>query len=493
MTAEGGVPSLYWRARPAGGSHHAGNARASTVQGHYQVGFQVGAMEQITQDFIDDVRDLLERNQTGLVQNLLIDLHPADTADLLECLSSEERTKVFSLVSDELAGSVMAEVEAHKRQELLEGLNPDKVFGIVSRLDSDDAADIVAQLPPPVAEVVFRRMEESEAGELRKILRYAEDSAGGIMALEVVSVSEGITVGQAIDEVRRQASEVGEFYQIFVVDGVGRLVGTIPLHTLVVSNPSEKVASVLDRDVVAVQTGMDQEEVASLVSKYDLVSVPVVDAFGRLVGRITVDDIVDVIEEEATEDIHRMAGTSGEEVVSESVLKVSGLRLPWLIVGLGGGLLSAFVISRYEVSFRDLLVLSFFVPVIAAMAGNVAIQSSAIVIRALATDELAVGHIWTRLLKEVGVALVNGAVCGVILFAVTSFWQSSSRLGVVVSVSLLAVILVAASMGAMVPMVLRKLKVDPALATGPFVTTSNDVIGLLIYLHIATSFIGWVK
>jgi magnesium transporter len=249
----------------------------------------------------------------------------------------------------------------------------------------------------------------------------------------------------------------------------------------------------MEDDVFSVQTGMDQEEVAALVAKYDLVSVPVVDAFGRLVGRITVDDIVDVIEEEATEDIHRMAGTSEDEVEAESILRISGLRLPWLVVGLAGGLLAAFVISRYEVSLRELLVLSFFVPVIASMAGNVAIQSSAIVIRALATDELAVGHIWPRLRREIGVGLITGGVCALILFAVTSFWQTSSRLGIVVGVSLLSVVLVAAAMGTVVPMVLRKLNVDPALATGPFVTTSNDVIGLMIYLHIATFFLGWMK
>lgn len=428
-----------------------------------------------------------------MIQNLVIDLHPADTAELLECLSSDERGKVFDLVSDELAGSVIAEVDTHQRKDLLEGLDPGKVFGIIKQLDSDDAADLVAQLPPDVAEVIFRRLEEPEAGELREILRYPEDSAGGIMAVEVMSVLEGITAGQAIEEVRRRSSEVGEFYQIFVIDGAGRLVGTIPLHSLVVADPDEKVSALMDRDVFSVGTGLDQEEVAALVSKYDLVSVPVVDAFGRLVGRITVDDIVDVIEEEATEDIHRMAGTSRDDVAGGSILRSSGLRLPWLIVGLAGGLTSAYVMSRYEVSFRELLVLSFFVPVIAAMAGNVAIQSSTIVIRALAVDELAVGHIGSRLVKEVGVALVTGAVCAVILFAVTSLWQESPRIGAVMGVSLLVVVIAAAAMGATVPMVLRKLKVDPALATGPFVTTSNDVIGLFIYLQIATFFLEWIS
>jgi magnesium transporter len=451
------------------------------------------AIEQITQDFIDDVRELLEKDKKGLIQNLLIDLHPADVAELIECLSSDERGKVFALVSEKMAGAVVVEVEKSKRQDLLEGLSADKIFGIVGQLESDDAADMIAELPPPMAEGVFHLMEESDAGELREILKYPEDSAGGIMAVEVMSVSEGLTAGQAIEEIRARSSEVGEFYQIFVVDGAGRLVGTIPLHALVLANPAEKVASLTESDVFSVLTGTDQEEVAAVVAKYDLVSVPVVDDFGRLVGRITVDDIVDVIEEEATEDIHRMAGTSEDEVEGESVLRISGLRLPWLVVGLAGGLLSAYVVSRYEVSFKELLVLSFFVPVIAAMAGNVAIQSSAIVIRAMATDELAVGRIWPRLVKEVGVGLINGAVCGLILFAVTSFWQSSSRLGLVVGVSLLAVILVAAALGALIPMLLRRLNVDPALATGPFVTTSNDVIGLVIYLQIATLFLGWMK
>jgi magnesium transporter len=450
-------------------------------------------MEQITQDFINDVRDLLGRDQTRLVQSLVIDLHPADTAELLECLSSEERVKLFDLVSDEVAGAVLAEVEPHHRKDLIEGLDAGRIFGIVKQLESDDAADLVAQLPPEVAEVVFRRMDEPEAEELRKILEYAEDTAGGIMGWEVMSVPDGITAGQAIDEVRRRSSEVGEFYQIFAVDGVGRLVGTIPLHALVVAHPDERVSSLMDRNVFAVQTGMDQEEVAALVSKYDLVSVPVVDAFGRLVGRITIDDVVDVIEEEATEDIHRMAGTSEEEVPGESVLRVSGLRLPWLIVGLTGGMIAAYVLSLYKVSLKELLALSFFVPVVASTAGNVAMQSSTIVIRALATGELAVGRVWSRILREVAVALINGAVCAIILFTVTSFWQSSAKLGAVVGASLVAVVLVAAAIGTAVPMFMKRINVDPALATGPFVTTSNDVVGLLIYLHIATLFLTWLK
>jgi magnesium transporter len=323
-------------------------------------------MEQVTQEFINDVRDLLGRDQTRLVQNLLIDLHPADTAELLDLLSSEERIKLFDLVSDEVAGAVIAEVEPHHRKDLLEGLDAGRIFGIVKQLESDDAADLIAQLPPEVAEVVFRRMEEPEAEELRKILEYAEDTAGGIMGWEVMSVRDGVTAGQAIDEVRRRSSEVGEFYQIFAVDGVGRLVGTIPLHALVVADPNERVSALMDRNVIAVQTGMDQEDVAALVSKYDLVSVPVVDAFGRLVGRITIDDVIDVIEEEATEDIHRMAGTSEEEVPGESILRVSGLRLPWLVVGLTGGMVAAYVLSLYKVSLKELLALSFFVPVVAS-------------------------------------------------------------------------------------------------------------------------------
>lgn len=450
-------------------------------------------MEQITQDFIDDFKDLVDRGQTGLLRNILIDLHPADMAELIERLSSEDQAKVFDLLSDEVAGSVIAEMDPHKRQNLLNGFGPDRIFAIIDELESDDAADMVAELPPDLAERVFRRMNASEAGELREILKYPDDSAGGIMAVEVMSVSEGLTAGQAIEEIRKRSSEVGEFYQIFVVDGAGRLVGTIPLYTLVVADTDEKVAALMENVVFSVKTDMDQEEVAAAVAKYDLVSVPVVDNFGRLVGRITIDDIIDVIEEEATEDIHRMAGTSEDEVGGESIFRISGLRLPWLVVGLGGGLLSAFVLSRYEVSIRELLVLSFFVPVITAMAGNVAIQSSAIVIRALATDELAVGRIWHRLLKEVGVGLINGAVCGLILFAVTSFWRTSARLGVVVGVSLLTAILVAAAMGALVPMIMRRLNVDPALATGPFVTTINDVLGLFIYMHIATLFLGWMK
>jgi magnesium transporter len=450
-------------------------------------------MEQITHDFVDDVRDLLQRERTGLIQNLLIDLHPVDTAELLEDLSPDERRKVFELISDELVGAVVREVEQHKRKDLLEQLPPHRIIPIVSQLNSDDAADVIAELPTSLAEGVFRLMEAEEAVELRKLLEYPDDSAGGIMATEVMSVRQELTAREAIDEIRRRSAEIGEFYQIYVVDDAGRLAGTIPLHTLVAADPDRKVADVVERGVMAVRTDTDQEEVAALVSKYDLVSIAVVDAFGRLVGRITIDDIVDVIEEEATEDIHRMAGTSENEVAEESVVRISGLRLPWLVVGLGGGLLSAYVISRYEVSFKELLVLSFFVPVIAAMAGNVAVQSSAIVIRALATGELEVSEIWKQLLKELGVALINGAVCGVILFAVTSFWQESYRLGIVVSVSLAAVILVASTMGATVPFALKRFNVDPALATGPFVTTSNDVIGLYIYLQIATLCLSWLK
>ena len=358
-------------------------------------------------------------------------------------------------------------------------------------MDSDDATDFVAGLSTEMAEEVLEEAEAEGVEEVRQLMAHKEDTAGGLMALEIVTVNEDSTVDEAIAEIRKKADEVQDIYNVYVVDKEGHLVGTLALKDLILAPGHTPVAEIMNRDFKAVPVTMDQEEVAHFARRYDLVAVPVVDEHGKLLGRITIDDIVDVMQEEAEEDIQRMAGLADEEELREtSVLKIVRVRIPWLFTGLLGGLISATVLSFYSDSLEKVLSLAFFVPVITAMGGNVGIQSSAIVVRGLAMGEIDFGDIFKRLLKELKIALMNGLILGALIFLVVRIgWHEQVGIAMLVGGALLAVIFVASVIGTTVPLILKRLNIDPALATGPFITTSNDIVGLFIYLALATQFL----
>ncbi len=450
------------------------------------VTFKAGVLDE---GLIHDVKTLIEGDDSQGLRRLIDDARPADVADLIEHLNPDERLFVFKLLEPEGAGEVLVEIEPPVQDRILKDLDNQAISEIVEELDSDDAADLVGDLPAKRAKKIIETVGDEAFGELEKLLPFPEDTAGGIMALEYVAVKADATVQDAIESVREKREEVESLYYLWVVNVSEVLVGVISLKDLVLEPGVRKVSEIMNREVISVHVNTDQEEVVRLVKKYDLVNIPVVDESHRLLGRITHDDIIDVIEEETDEDISRMAGVIDEEIAEESALKISRARLPWLIAGLFGGLLAAVVINKFESSLEKVIALSFFFPVIMAMGGNTGIQAATVVVRGLATGDISLMNIWKRLRMELRVAMMNGVICGTVLGMIVSFWLSDYGLGAVVALSAILIIISSGFIGSAVPLVLNKSNIDPALATGPFVTTLNDVLSLIIYLGLVTLFL----
>ncbi len=443
----------------------------------------------LSERFIKDVKSFIKEEKKEFLKKLLGDVLPADVADLIEYLNPDERLYIFELLDPDGAGEVLVEIEAPVQERILSDLDNQAISEIVEELDSDDAADLVGDLPPDRAKEIIEKLGDDVSQEIEKLLPYAEDSAGGIMALEFVAVKADSLIQEAIDTIREKREEVENIYYLFVIDDFDRLVGIISMKDLVLEPPERNISDIMNPNVISAHVNTDQEEVAHLVKKYDLVNIPVVDEHHRLVGRITHDDIIDVIEEEADEDISLMAGVIHQEIAEESPMRISRARLPWLVAGLFGGMLAAVVINQFESSLQTILALSFFFPVIMAMGGNTGIQAATVAVRGLATGDIRVVNIGKRIWVEMKVALINGLICGILLGIIVGIWLSDFGLGSIVALSLVLIILNAGFIGAAVPLVLKRMNIDPALATGPFVTTSNDILSLLIYLGLVTFFL----
>jgi magnesium transporter len=442
-------------------------------------------MEEDLEKLVTELVNLIDRGEAKAALELVEERHPVEIAEMLDHLPEDKKRFLFHLLNSEMAADVLQEVSDLSRDQLLGSIEIPRLAKIVHETASDDAADIIGELPTEQAEEVLDQISPDRASELRQLLRYDEESAGGIMSKQYVSVPQDATVQEAIERIRASLEEVEFVYFLYVTDERGVLVGFVSLAQLVLSRSDQKVSEVMEGDVVSVPTDMDQEEVAALVEKYDLAAVPVVDRTGRLVGRITIDDVVDVIVDEASEDISKMAGTTDEEIRHDSALRIASIRLPWIVISLLGGILSGTIISHFRNTLGSLLALAFFIPVITAMGGNIGIQSSAIVVRGLATGEVGLFDIARRLLREVRIGLLMGLMCGGIVGLVAFVWQGEAILGVIVGSAMLSAITVAAAMGALVPLVFKKINIDPAIATGPFVTMSNDIVGLFIYFGLA--------
>ncbi len=434
-------------------------------------------------------KEVLARAESGedeRIRELFLDEHPGDIAEVINVLDEDDKARIFRLIPDESAPEVLSNVHDSTLTALLAGLTDKEISRAVDELPTDDAVDIMGQLPEESATRVLDLLEEEDKESLRELLQYPEESAGGLMESEYVAVPEGVTVGEAVQELRNRAEDVEQVQNVYAVDGEGKLVGILELWRLTISRDDQMVGPLIDRDFRSVQVDLDQEEVAAIVMRYDLVEVPVVDEDERLVGRITIDDVLDVLEEEATEDISKMAGTGEDDFHEESVLRITVLRFPWLLGGLLGGIASAVLMSTYEVQLSSVIALAFFVPVIMAMGGNVGIQCSAVVVRSLALGELEVYRMGKRLTRELTVALLNGVALSLIIAVATFIWHGDGRLGFVVGIAMFLSVIVAATVGTVTPMVLKRIGFDPALATGPFITTTNDLLNLFIYFSVAT-------
>ncbi len=433
------------------------------------------------EEIVDDIQALLKEGKTEYVRNILVDFHAADIADLMEHLEPHQRELVFSLLLPEAASEVLAELEDAPKEDLLETLDSTRIAELVTAMDTDDATDVVSELSTEKAAEVLEQVEEEHSGDIQELLHYPEDTAGGIMAKEFVAVNADSTVAEAIEELRRNRDKVEEIYQCYVVDDFGVLVGAVSLKDLLLASPNTKIREIMDTEVYAIDDNMDQEEVAYIFQKYDLVSAPVVNDRHQVIGRITIDDIVDVINEETDEDLARIAGIGEEEILEESLTRIVRARLPWLIVSFIGEIGSAFIMEYYEVTIGQILASAFFIPLVMAMGGSIGQQTSIIVVRGLATGEINPGDIVRRLIRDTRVAMINGLVIAGLIFLIVLFWQGDAKFGIVLSGTLVVVMTNAALFGAIIPFGLKKINVDPAIATGPFVATFNDVVGLTIY------------
>jgi len=447
-------------------------------------------MQPWIQERLDQVEELLEQEQLAQAAQAVADMHPADVGRLVDYLSEEDKIKLFRALEPTIAAEVVVELSDHSRDVVLNGLSTGQLSAIVDDMPSDEATDIIADLPTDQAREVLSRIDMEDSAEVRALLKYEEDTAGGLMQLELVSARSNQTVAQVIEAIREKKDEVGELHYIYVVSADNTLLGYVPVSKLILSAPGTPMRNLLEPCNLVVEAHEDQEEVAHKFRRYDVVSAPVVDKHGHLLGRITVDDVMEVLEDEAREDLLRMAGASSEEEMFHSggILKTSRLRLPWLLTNMLGGLISGWLLWIFKVALSDALFLLAFIPVIMAMAGNVGVQSSTIMVRGFAVGQVSFNSLWRVLFKEVRVAMVIGLVCGGLVGLVAHLWHGRTALGLVVGLSMTCAISMASVMGTLAPALFKRLKVDPAISSGPVVTTFNDILGILIYFAIASFF-----
>ena len=428
---------------------------------------------------------LIEQNNSPKLIKILAELHIADIAEIIEDLSAENAKHLYDLIADEeKSAAVLVELEDDTREGLLADLTAREIAEeVIDNLESDDAADLIGELSEDKKEAVLSLIEDTEhASDISDLLTYPEDTAGGLMAKELIKVNENWNTLQCIIEMRKQAEDVKKVYTIYVVDDNNKLLGSLSLRKLLLAEKGSAIKSIVNTDIVSVKATEEDEDVANIMNKYDLIALPVVDDFNRLIGRITFDDAMDVVKEEAEKDYQMASGISEDVESSDSVWELTRARLPWLLIGMMGGLLGAKVIGIFDL--ENNFELAFFIPLIAAMGGNVGVQSAAIVVQGLANDSMKFENIFQKLIKELGVGLLNGIICSIIILGAAFGLGYSIELSLTVSISLLAVIVFAAVFGTFIPLTLEKYKIDPALATGPFITTVNDVLGLFIYFMI---------
>lgn len=431
----------------------------------------------------------LERGETEELGRLLSELHPADVAEIIERQEDETQLLVFDLLESELGSEVLVELTDATREGIISSTPVERLSELVGEMDSDDAADIVADLPDEDAAAVLEYIEPEDSADVKRLLVYDEDTAGGIMQVELVSAQEDATVQEAIDRIRESVDDVEDLNYVFVVDNKNILRGWVSLASLILAKQNVRLKDLMASCELMVNVDEDQEAVARKFKKYDARSAPVIDAEGRLLGRITVDDVFDVFHEEVDEDIYRMAGTSEAEIYDDRVLKISRLRLPWLITNLSGGLVTGYLVWLFKVALQDVLALVTFIPAIMALGGSVGIQSSTIVVRGMALGRIRKGDMKEVVFKEFRVAIVMGVICGLGGALVARLWHGSYILGLVVGLSMLFAIVFSSVFGTLTPAIFRRLNIDPALASGPFVTMCNDLLGILLYMGIATLFL----
>jgi magnesium transporter len=446
---------------------------------------------QLTDELINKIADLILAKNNSKLKKLVNDIHFADMADIINLLNENQGVYLIKLFDSEKTSEILTELDENVRLKILKGLSVKEIAGEIEELDSDDAADILAELSEERKEEVISEISDDNlADDLIELLSYKEDSAGGLMAKELVKANENWTILKCLSEIKKQGENVTRVHSIYVVDDKDRLIGRLSLKDLITAPSKNKIKDIYIPKVDSVNVMENGEEVAKIMSKYDLEAVPVIDDQRHLLGRITIDDIVDFIKEEAEEDYLIAAGVQGDVEADDSILELTKARLPWLFLGLVGGLGSVFILEGFQDFMNDpnYKALFFFTPLIAAMAGNVGVQSSAIIVQGLAND-IVKGSLLKRLIKELGLSLINGVILGLLTIIFGCIIDQPIELSLVISLSMLCVIVVAALIGTSIPIILEKRGIDPAIATGPFITTSNDIFGIFLFFYIAKIFL----
>jgi magnesium transporter len=439
----------------------------------------------------DSVRRLLRRGATSHLAKIVNKTHGADLSVLFRSLSLAQQQKLFDMITDiEQKGIIFSELEEDTFQDLIEEMPVKAIVEILESMPADDVADIIGRLPEGRSQEILDKMKKAESEEVEDLLRYDDDTAGGIMVPDFIALKEDVTAREAIESLQTEHSDVEMAFYLYVVDEYGKLVGVSSLRQLVVVAPDTSLKEFMSTDVFSVRTDMDQEEVARIVARYDILAVPVVDDANRLVGVVTVDDVIDILRKEATEDILKMAGVGEEFVETKSIFKSTRIRLPWLFASCVGGLFAFFIIGKFESSILKYAYLAAFIPVIMGMGGNIGTQSSTIVVRGLATGRLNVRDIWSVVLKELSIGVILGFVYGALIGSVAQLRYSMVALAISVALAVVSSMSIAALVGSLVPMAFARINIDPAVATGPFVTTAIDIISVFFYFKIATTLLG---
>jgi magnesium transporter len=446
---------------------------------------------EITKEFLDKIESLISENNDKTLLTLLSEEHPADIAEILEDLGPNDATYLFKLLNSELSAEALLEINEDDREKILKNLSAEEIAFEIDELDTDDAADIISELPQErVTRVISEIEDDDHAKDIVELLRYEEGTAGSLMAKELVKVKETWMVPTCVRKMRSQAQEVRRVHSIYVVDQDNHLIGRLSLKDLLVASPKDKISSIYIPKVDSVHVNDKGEDVARLMQKYDLEAIPVVDDDNILIGRITIDDIVDLIKEEAEKDYQMAAGITEDIDADDSIFDKTKARLPWLILGLVGGLAAAAIMGGFEDALTRFPELFFFTPLIAAMAGNVGVQSSAIIVQGLANDNIK-GSMVSRMFKEIGLSIVNGVILAALIFVFGFFLDYNTNISITISISLIIVIIMASLVGTFVPLILDRNGIDPAVATGPFITTSNDIFGIFIFFYIAKVILGF--
>ncbi len=457
-----------------------------------QVPTQPRHLIEVDDELMDDLEDLVRSRSDFLILNILQDLYPADIAHIINRFETEEAEYIFKLIPTETASEVILELDDVHREDLLQTMSQPKLTELVGEMASDDAADIVAELSEEKAEEVLETMNVEDSSEVQELLRYDENTAGGIMGKEVAVVNAKDTVKQAIRVVRKMAKEHKNIYSVYVVDEKGLLLGAVPLQDLLVNTPNRRMYKLMNAEVISVTTDIDQEEVARIFKKYDIVSLPVTDKVGKLLGRITVDDVVDVMEEEHQEDVARMVGSDADELERRSPAEIALLRLPWVLTTLSIEFVAGVVIHFFDQTLSKVILLASFMPIISAISGNTGLQSAAIIVRGLATGHVDLNRWWNPIVRQFQTTLIIGSACGALIGAIGAIWHGRALFGLVVGFSMFISINISGFVGTSVPMISKRLGFDPAITAGPFETAFQDVVGITIFLTIATALLRWL-